>query len=798
MNVSINWLEQYMEGPFEGKDLEKRLTDLGLEVEDVKALGDGFEKVVVGRIESIEKHPDADKLKICQLNVGAEENLTIVTAADNIYEGMVVPVALVGARVIGGDIKVSSLRGVESFGMLCSGEELGIDNSLLSDREKEGILPLSEEAPLGMDIKEWMGLDDVVLDIGLTPNRSDCLGIYNIAREVSMSYHKPLSFLKVNEGEEGGGDVAIDIDEESLCHRYVGRIVREVKIGPSPAWFQNLLRNVGVRPINNLVDITNYVMFELGHPMHAFDLNTLEGKKISVKTAKGGESFTTLDGVERTLDAGMILICDEVKPVALGGVMGGLNSEVTDQTTSILLEAAWFSGESIRKTSRKLGLRSEASSRFEKGISEENCLLAMNRAAHLIEQLGMGRVEEGYVDTYPVKQEIKTITCSIDSINQLLGMTIPEKDMANIFLSLGFTVEEQGDVLYVTPLAHRIDIQREVDLAEEVIRVYGYEELPATLPVDKTNTFPTPYPILLRDEVKGRMIGMGFNEIVSYSFIDPSDLVKTRLSEGDDFKDPLQIMNPLSESQSVMRMDLLPGLLVNASRNYRRQQRTLALFEVGRVFKDQGETLPREELHLGALLTEKGVRSWYSKENIDFFTLKGVVERMLGILGVEEVTLKRETNAKTYHPGRCGWIYGDGTLLGIIGELHPQVRNAYDIKERTYYFELNLDNIKRAPVVKYRGLPKYPSVERDMAFIVPKKTTIAQIEEVIKGASHKKVVHHQLFDVYEGNQIGEGYKSIAYGITYQDPEKTLTDEEVSKIHQDILSALEIELDAKLR
>lgn len=797
MLVSKNWLNEYVSGPLKASDLEKELTGLGLEVEGSESLGDKIEKIVAGKITKIVKHPDADKLVICQVDVGAEV-LTIVTGATNVFEGMVVPVALVGGKVVQGPIKKSKLRGVESFGMLCSGEELGLDASVLNDFEKDGIFPLPESTVLGTDIKTVLGLDDVVLDIDLTPNRSDCYGIYNVAREAAIASDQQLKVIEVKEGVKDSASVAIHIEEESLCHRYVARIIRNIKLGPSPLWFQNFLRSVGVRPISNLVDITNYVMLELGHPMHAFDLDALASNRIYVRKAKNDDKFVTLDGTKRTLTEDMLTICDDDKVVALAGVMGGLNSEVTENTKNILLEAAHFNGANIRKTSRKLGLRSEASGRFERGLSEDNTLVAMNRAAYLIELLDIGEVEAIYTDAYPIKQYIPTIYVSVDKVNRVLGMSIEKEEMITIFEKLNFKVEERNDILGVTPLPHRIDIMADVDLIEEIIRIYGYDKLPAVLPEGSTNVLEPVFPIVLADTVKNKMVSLGFSEIVTYSFIDPNNFDKIRLAEDSEKRDAVKIMNPISENQSVMRTQLLPNMLEIASGNYKRQQKEIAFFEVGRVFKRAGDEKPIEILKLSSLILGRDIKQWYGKETVDFFYLKGVLENLLDELGVE-VALEREVDDKTYHPGRCGKILVDGETIGIIGELHPKVAANYDIKEKVYYFEISLEGFKPKAVPSFKPLPKYPSVERDMAFIVPQNVSMEQIKAVVaKGAHAESVVGYHLFDVYEGSQIEHGYKSVAYQIFYQDKDKTLTDEEVSEMHNGILKGLQYELGAKLR
>ncbi|AMP20482.1 hypothetical protein AZF37_04255 [endosymbiont 'TC1' of Trimyema compressum] len=797
MLVSKNWLNEYVTNTLEASSLEKELTGLGLEVESVSSLRNGISSIVAGKIVTIEKHPDADKLVICQVDVG-KEVLTIVTGANNVYEGMVVPVALIGGKVIQGPIKESKLRGVSSFGMLCSGEELGIDSSVLNDFEKYGILPLPETTVLGADIELVLGLDDDILDIDLTPNRSDCYGIYNVAREVAIAYDTNIKPLEIKEGVEDASLITVNIEEEELCHRYIARVIRNIKLGPSPLWFQNFLRSAGVRPISNLVDITNYVMLELGHPMHAFDLDTLASNRIHVRKAKNNEIFVTLDGVKREVTEEMLAICDDEKTVALAGVMGGLNSEVTENTKNVLLEAAHFNGANIRKTSRKLGLRSEASSRFEKGLSEDNTLIAMNRAAYLIELLDMGEVEEVYADSYPVKQNIPVIYVEVDCVNKVLGMSISKEEMINIFEKLDFKVEERNNILGVTPLPHRIDITSYVDLIEEVIRIYGYDKLPAILPEGTTNVLDQDFKITLGCQAKNKMAALGFNEVITYSFIDPNYFDKIRLDNIAVERDAVKIMNPISENQSVMRTMLLPNILEIASSNYKRQQKDLSLFEVGRIFKRAGQEKPLEEQRLGALILGRDIKQWYGKESVDFFYLKGILRSLINSLGTD-FRLEREVENKTYHPGRCGTILIDNQVVGIIGELHPQVAAAYDIKERIYYFEITLENFKPQTVPQYNPLPKYPSVERDMAFIVPQNVSMAQIKSVVEKAAHaENVVDYHLFDVYEGAQIEADYKSVAYQIIYQDKNKTLTDEKVSVIHDGILKGLQYELGAKLR
>ena len=797
MLVSKNWLNEYIVNILEASSLEKKLTSLGLEVKSVSSLRNSISSVVAGKIITIEKHPDADKLAICQVDV-SKKVLTILTRANNVYEGMVVPVALIGGKVIQGIIKENKLRGISSFGMLCSGEELGIDSSVLNDFEKDGILSLPETTVLGEDIKALLGLDDDIFDIDLTPNRSDCYGIYNIAREVAIAYDIKIKSLEIQDGVEDPLSIIVNIKEEELCHRYIARIVRNIKLGPSPLWLQNFLRSVGVRPVNNLVDITNYVMLELGHPIHAFDLDKLASNIIHVRKAKNNENFITLDGIKRELTDDMLVVCDNKKTIALAGIMGGLNSKVTNNTKNVLLEAAHFNSANIRKTSRKLGLQTEASDCFEKGLSEDNTLFAMNRAAYLIELLDVGQVEKVYTDMYPIKQNTNVIYIEVDRINKVLGMSISKEEIINIFKKLDFKIEERDNTLGVTPLPHRIDITSYIDLIEEVIRIYSYDKLPAILPEETTNVLDQDFKITLGCKVKNKMVALGFSEIITYSFINSNHFDKIRLDSNAVERDAIKILNPISENQSSMRTMLLPNILEIASNNYKRQQKDLSLFEVGRIFKRVKQEKPLEEQHLGALILGRDIKQWYGKESVDFFYLKGILRSLINSLGID-FRLEREVENKTYHSGRCGIILINNQVIGIIGELHPQVAAAYDINERVYYFEITLENFKPQAVPQYNPLPKYPSVERDIAFIVPQNISIAQIKSAVEKAAHaENVVGCHLFDVYEGAQIESGYKSVAYQIIYQDKNKTLTDEEVGVVHNSILKELQYKIGAKLR
>ena len=796
MNISLQWLKQYIGELPDPQEISGILTDLGLEVDASRGLGEQLDKIVVGKILSLEKHPNADKLTICSIDVGGTEPLSIITGADNIREGMTVPVAMVGGRVVGGEIRLSKLRGLPSYGMLCSGEELGIDNALLPEEARNGILPLDDQVKPGTDVIAYLGLKDHVLELGLTPNRADCYGTYNVARELILKKDydlKPLELLpSVREEEE----IQIDIRDENLCHRYIGRIVEDVRIGPSPVWFANLLRNVGIRPISNVVDITNYVMFETGHPMHAFDLDRIHGNRILVQAASKGEILRTLDGQDRELDSEMLTIRDESGPIALAGVMGGLDTEVTEGTTRVLLEAAHFNNASIRKTSRRLGLRSEASGRYERGLSEENVAVAMERASYLMKALGAGVPRDAAADNYPVRQSIPDIICRPERVCRLLGMDIPMKEMEAIFRRLGFQTETQGDNINVKPLPHRIDIQGETDLIEEVVRVYGYDKIPAKLPVGATNILKRQEPVILLERVKELMAHQDLAEIITYSFVDPESYKRCRLDLKPDAR--LKVMNPLSETQSIMRESLLPGIMEAASRNYKRQIRKIQLFEAGRIYHGRDNRLPEERLTLGVFLLENKRKEWQGTVLNDFYTLKGVLETLMTSLSQEDWDLVPRQDAGSFHPGRCGSISISGKSIGIMGEIHPKVLEEYDIREKAYYLELDLSALNLPKVPVYASLPRHPVVERDMALMVPREIEYSQLQAVIRQNGGDKLVDARLFDVYEGSQIKEGMKSMAISLTYQDQEKTMTDEEVGEIHDRILQALEKEAGATLR
>lgn len=806
MKATKNWLKQYIDRTFTTDEIDVGLTQAGIEVEGVEDLSTSFSGVVVGKVVERIKHPNADRLSLCKVDAGEEELLQIICGANNCVEGMKTPVAKVGAHLPDGmKIKKAKLKGIESYGMLCSAQELGIDSALLSESEREGIWTLPNDWEIGMDLKEAIGFDDVTFELGITPNRSDCLGMLNVARELGMMYKEKVKIPEVNDTSENKAATeyaSVEIENPELCNRYIARVVKNITIGPSPLWMQKVLRASGMRPINNIVDITNYVMLETGQPLHAFDYDKLEEGKIVVRAAHDGEKMTTLDGVDRTLDSDMILIADAKRPVAIAGVMGGRNSEIDENTVNILFESAHFHYAHVRNTSRKLGLRSEASSRFERGVPPEVSMYAINRAVDLVEQMHAGTAVAGVVDNYPVKQEKHIIELEPARVNATLGTDISASDMHSYFERLGFDVIKLpgSEKATIDIPFYRMDITRHVDLIEEVARIYGYDKIPTTLPVSATNTKRQKPEITLTGRVKDILYGLGLAEIITYAFINPKEYIKLQHEEWLDSS--VRILNPLSEAQSVMRVSLIPGILNIAKNNIRKNQKNLELYEVGKVFEQhKKDELPDEKRRVACLVTGERIKNWYGySEEVDFYYLKGIAESLLDTLGIDKVSFVPNKKDGIFHPGRCTSILVNGEEVGILGEVHPQVLENYAIKERTYVMELSLDGFAGtiANVKSYKELPKYPSSNRDIAFTIKKEVLDSEIMQVIEEASSDKLVDYRLFDVYNGEQIEDGYKSLAYNLTYQDSGKTLTDEEVAEIHQSIQISLEEKLGAKLR
>lgn len=818
MIVSLEWLKDYTNINVSPEEFCEKMIMSGSNLETMEQVGADMEKVVVGKIVKIEKHPDADKLVVCQLDIGKEDLVQIVTGASNVFEGAYVPVALDGSKIPGplhgqpkkeggAKIKAGKLRGIESNGMLCSFSELGFEDKVVPVNQKEGIWILNNEYPLGIDFSEALELEDQIIDFEITPNRPDCLSMIGMARETSATLGTELKYPENKcQKEEGKASDYISVEIKSdLCKRYIARVVKDVKVEDSPWWLQRRLIHAGMRPINNIVDITNFVMLEYGQPIHAFDINSVEDKKIVVDTAFGGEKFTTLDNTERTLDEKMLMIHDGQKSIAIAGVMGGLNSEIEKDTNTIIVESANFLGNSVRTTAKRLGLRTEASSRYEKGIDSNLCQDAADRVCYLIELIGAGKVIEGRVDVYPQVEEAKTVLARVSRINKFLGIDIDREQMVKYFESLEMKVEGTGDDMYVTPPTIRQDIEIENDLIEEVARLYGYDKMPVTIPKGN-NQASQSYERNVKDLVRETMCALGANEIQTYSFVSPKGVDNLRIDEDSWERGFVKILNPLGEDTSVMRTVLTPGMMEVLGRNYSRNREAVRAFEIGNTF--MVNLLNEEELP-----TESDAMSigFYGKEE-DFFTLKGAIVEMLGKLGITDLEFIAEKEYGAYHPGRCARIavrevsYGpNGPMeefieLGIMGEVHPQVAEKYGIGTNCYAAELFFDVVAQMANLEkaYSPLPKYPSTSRDIALLVEETMAIGDIEKVIKNAGGKILKDIKLFDVYRGHQVEENKKSVAFALTYRHDDKTLTDEDVNVVHSKILKSLKEKLDVTLR
>ena len=795
MLVPVKWLRDYVNIDKEIQEFADMMTMTGSKVEKVEFFGKETNGVEVCKILEIEQHPDADRLKVTKVEVANGETLQIVTNATNISIGDYVPVARIGATLPGDfKIKKGKLRGVLSEGMFCGAEELTIPSQFVEEHKKDGIYILDHQDTfeLGMDVREALGINDALIEFEITSNRPDCRSIIGIAREAAVTLGTDLKYPKINvNGSEGEINFDVDI-QTNLCNRYCGRIIKDIKVKPSPYWMQRRLIEAGMRPVNNIVDITNYVMLELGQPLHAFDLDDIKTNKMVVKMAQEGEKFTTLDGIERTLTSDMIVVGNGEKTLDLAGIMGGENSEIKNTTTSIFLEGASFAKESVRLSSKKLGLRTEASSRFEKGIDINLVEEAINRAAQLIEELECGTVLKEMIDVYPKKQEKQKITVNPQRINKLLGVNVPMEQFINILESLEFKCNLiSSDKLELEVPSFRLDIVEDADILEEVARIYGYDNIPtAQLEGNATAGVKNPKQ-RFTETLKNTAIASGLNEILTYSFVSPRGVDKINLPQDDEKREFVKLLNPLGEETSVMRTTLIPNMLEVLATNVSHKVKKAYAFECGHVFKPQESGLPIETNHLSI--------GMYGSE-VDFFVLKGVIENIFNSVGLKDYEVEPETTNTTFHPGRCAKVLYNNIYLGVFGELHPNVIENYNLGQRVYVCEINTDLVfENSDLSKtYTPLPKYPSTSRDIALIVKDEIFVKQIEDIIKANSCGIVESYNLFDVYKGSQIEKGYKSIAYSITYRSLEKTLTDEDVAKVHDKILSELSEKLNANLR
>jgi len=796
MLLPVKWLKDYIDIDIDTKKLVDGLTLSGSHVESIIGLNKGIENVVVGKILSIEKHPNADKLSVCQVDVGSE-TLQIVTGATNVKEGDFVPVAKLGAKLPGGiEIEKTNFRGIDSYGMLCSLMELGYDDSVIPKEVKDGIFILDKEYPLGTSIIDILGLNDEVIEFEITPNRPDCLSIVGMARETSATFNIPMkkAEIKVKNEEDAIENFVngIDVPTEN-CNRYYARVIKDVKIGPSPLWMQIRLMEAGVRPINNIVDITNFVMLEYGEPLHAFDLDTVAGKRIIVRQAEEGEKITTLDGVERTLTKADIVIADTEKAIGIAGVMGGLNTEITDSTKYVLLEGANFDSKSVRLTAKRLGLRTEASSRFEKGIDPNLCKLAVDRVCQLVEEINAGVVVKGSIDVYKNPRKEQIISLRPSRVNKVLGTELTPEEMVDYLNRLDIKSHiEDGIIKSVIP-TYRLDIESEIDLVEEVGRLYGFHNIESKPLMGNLTRGEKPYDKKIEDITKDVLLAMGISEAMTYSFISPKAFDKILLPEDSPLRDAIKLMNPLGEDYSVMRTTLLPNMMELLSRNYNRGVEECYVFEIGNIF------IPKE-LPLKELPEEKKILSigFYGEE--DFYYLKEVVNKVLDRLGIKDVEYVREENNPSFHPGRTARVFANGVDLGVLGEVHIDVLENYDMKKRAYVAQIDFNELVKLANLekKYKPLPKYPSVVRDLAIVVKDDVLVGDMEKIISKHGKGLIEGIELFDVYKGAPIPEGMKSVAFSITFRSYDRTLRDEEINEILEAIIKDLESTFDAKLR
>ena len=789
MLVSYNWLKQYTNVEDNANALAEKITRGGIEVEGVEYLAEEISNVVVGYVVSKEKHLDAEKLNVCQVNVGEEENLQIVCGAPNVDAGQYVIVAKVGAKLPGIKIKKAKLRGVESQGMICSLAELGLSKSVVPKNYQEGIYVFETEQELGSDVVEVLGLNDYILDLSITPNRADALSMRGLTYELGALYNNKVNFNDV-EKEENYEATSLQVAVESdSCRNYVGQIVKNVEVKSSPLWLQTRLMNSGIRPINNIVDITNYVLLEFGQPMHAFDKD-LVGDKIVVRDAKEGEVLETLDGEERKLQTTDLVITDGTRAIALGGVMGGKNTEVSEETKNIILESAYFNPTSVRRTSAAHGLRSDSSARFEKGIDPNMQKAALARAVELILELCPNAVVESSVGVVN-KVDEKVVEITTSYINNYLGIILSTEEIVAILEGLSFKVEASGEDLVVKVPTRRPDISIKQDLVEEVIRIYGYDNLASTLPkFSKTTKGGLTYSQRMVRDLPGLYASLGFNDTINYSLVSEEEATQYTLED----HHKVRLLMPMTETHSTLRQSLIPGLLNTVQYNVARKQKDLKLLEIGRVFFGSGDDniQPKETVYLSAVLTgEERSTKWLKESStLDFFAAKGYLEVVFERLGLEEKVTYKKSTLEGMHPGRFAEVYLGEKRIGFIGEVHPQVADKLGLNT-TYVFEINLDEVISEGKVKpkYEEVTKYPEITRDIAMLVDVKDEYQNIYNVVESVNSKLITKVELFDLYVGAELLVGKKSLALTITYSDKQKTLTDEEVTAVHDKVLAAL---------
>ena len=804
MNTSLSWIKMYVPDlDVTAQEYTDAMTLTGTKVEGFEKLDADLDKIVIGQIEKIEKHPDADKLIICQVNIGTE-TVQIVTGAPNVKEGDKVPVVLDGGRVAGGhdgkktpggiEIKKGKLRGIDSYGMMCSIEELGSTREMYPEAPEYGIYIFPEDAVVGESAIKALGLDDVVFEYEITSNRVDCYGVLGIAREAAATFNEkfcpPVVECKGND-EKASDYVKVTVEDPKLCPRYCARVVKNVKIGPSPKWMQRCLASNGIRPINNLVDITNYVMEEFGQPMHAYDLDRIAGKEIVVRRAENDEKFVTLDGQERTMDDQVLMICDGEKAVGIAGIMGGENSMITDDVKTVLFEAACFDGTNIRLSSKRIGLRTDASGKFEKGLDPNNAQAAIDRACQLMEELGAGEVVGGMADICNEVREPSRVPFKPEKINALLGTDLTPEEMLAYLAKVELTYDEKTNEI-VAP-TFRQDIHYVADVAEEVARFFGYDNIPTTLPRGEATTGKLSFKLRVEEVARNIAEFCGFSQGMTYSFESPKVFDKLLLPADSKLREAVEIMNPLGEDYSIMRTISLNGMLTSLATNYNRRNKDVRLYELGNIYLPKQlpvTELPEERMQFTLGMYGEG----------DFFSMKGVVEEFFEKIGMHEKETYDPNTGKTFlHPGRQANIIYGGKVVGYLGEVHPEVADIYGIGTRAYVAVIDMPEVVELATFdrKYEGIAKYPAVTRDISMVVPKEILVGQIEEVIAKKGGAYLESYKLFDLYEGAQIKAGFKSVAYSIVFRAKDKTLEEADVASAMTKILKALE-EMGIELR
>lgn len=810
MQVSIKWLKDYIDFTETPQQLADKLTMAGIPVENVVDPGEGLEKVVTGRIEKLEPHQNSDHLQICTMNVGLAENIIIVTGAQNVAEGQVVPVAMVGAHLPNGmKISKGKLRGVASSGMLCSAQELKLDLEKLPEEQKTGIFILPSDTPVGIPTKDVLGLNDVVLEFELTANRADCFSVFGLVREIAaITGNKPhFPEIKVNEDDNTKlNDIfSVEIADPDLCSRFSTRMLKNVKIGPSPEWMQQRLEGAGIRSINNVVDVTNFVMIELGHPMHAYDYDKITGKKLIARRAVEGEELHTLDDTSRKAKGEMLVIADSEKAAGLAGIMGGFETEITDTTTTVVLESADFYGPCIRRTARACGLSSEASGRFERGVDSETTIKALDRAAQLLQEMGACTICEGIVDVYPNPKQANYVTFTPEQINNHLGTNIAKDVMLNIITSVGFDVtKDENDEITVKVPSWRNDVTCMADISEEIARLHGFDKIKSTLPngVSMQGTQSAKQTFI--DKVKASLSSQGLYETISFALTNEETFNKLNIPQDSPLRKAVPIMNPLSDEYPLVRTTLLSSIFDNLARNLARKNDDVALFEVGSVFFPKAlpvTELPDEVVKIaGAITGRRNAQGWnQTNDMVDFYDAKGIIEELLANLRVTRYTVEAGTHY-AMHPGKTALFKKGRDVIATVGEVHPAVLSAYGITKPVYIFELDATTVMKymAKDLKYKALPKYPATSRDLAMLVDVDVNAADIEKAMTKAAGQNLTQITLFDVYTGKQVEEGKKSLAFSLTFQSNDKTLTDAEIDPAIEKIVAKLQKDFNANLR